>query len=317
MLVSQLRNIPLFKGFSAAALKTVAAYIQVHELDERRLLFRQDQKRDKLFIVLSGAILIERHLLDHQEPLAAFKPYNVIGEAALFAPSGKHEHSGRALESQTTVASLSVYHLFQLFRRHPETSLLLNRSLLAIINERLSRTNEKLLTLFATSTLIHHFQRQDQLADSVTDTLHKLFRVRKALLLSIDSRAQQAEILSTSGYRRSLSKKISIKADPLLLQLRTTLKPLIITPQKWQKQYQNSVYASQNMLMSPLLHQGELIGVIILTDKINRHHFGFNNEILLSAIARQIAPALEELRLQEWQKNERQLKAEFIDPFRA
>lgn len=317
MLISHVRRIPLFKGFSATALKAVASCIEVQELDEHRLLFRQDQKRDKFFIVLQGAILIERTILGHEEPLAAFKPYDIIGEGALYAPSGKHQHSARALEPHTMVASISVYHLFQLFRKHPETALLLNRSLLAIVNERLGRTNEKLLTLFATSTLTHRFNRASALAHSVTDTLHKLFRVRKALLLSIDAHTNTVIPLSQAGYRRKLPARLSLKADPLLLQLSSNLKPIIITPPLWQKHYENSFYASDNMLIVPLVHQKELLGAIVLTDKTNRHHFGFNNEILLSAIARQLAPALEELSRQEWQKNERLLKAEFIDPFKA
>ncbi len=315
MLISELKKIPLFKSLSRQALIQLAGFVKVETYDIHRLVFREGQKRDRLYIVLQGGLLIEKTILGVQEPLAAFKPYEVVGESIFFSAGGTHEHSGRTLETNTQLLEISTYQLAKLFRDQPKAAQDLQQLMLRTITERLSRTNDKLLTLFAISKLPSNIVTREELLTHLLRDLLKLFRVKHALVARFEPIGRRIYIEYALGYRKTPNKIIRLDQDTLMSLVYSSKKPLIITPENWEKKFNTADYQSKNMLLCPIMSHHQITGCIVLTDKINGHYFSPNNNILLSAIAQQIGPMLDQLTQRELEKNQANLKQTYIEPF--
>ncbi|MFH0873861.1 MAG: Crp/Fnr family transcriptional regulator [Candidatus Komeilibacteria bacterium] len=318
MLVSELQKIPFFRSFSKTASKQLASFVKTLTLNENEILFREGSKRDKVYLVNTGAVLIEQNILGQAEPLAVFQPYDVVGETSIYAPGTNHTHTARALYPNTTVIELSLYQLLKVFQDHPAAAQAAQLYFIRMLNERLSRTNHKLLTLFALSKLASSYHNRPALIEALLADLKKLFRVKKVLLASFEPLTKRIRIEKTLGYRNSLTPEFSsLMSDTVMSLVYNTGKPAIITPQNWEKKFSTAKYASQDMLLCPIKHQLEITGCLLIAEKDNGHHFSLNNQILLQAISEQIGPVLEELKQEEWERNKQQLKRPYIDPFRS
>jgi CRP-like cAMP-binding protein len=315
MVISELKKIPLFKTLSRQALIQLAGFVKVETYPTHRLVFREGQKRDRLYIVLKGSLIIEKTILGVQEPLAAFKPYEVVGESIFFSAGGSHNHSGRTLAPETTLLEISTYHLAKLFRDNPRAASDLQQHMLRTITERLSRTNDKLLTLFAISKLPSNINTREELLTNLLRDLLKLFRVKQALVARFEPLGRKIYIEYTLGYRRKLTSSLKLDQDTLMSMVYSTKKSLVITPENWEKKFSNADYQTKNMLLCPIMSHHQITGCIILADKINGHYFSPNNDILLTAIAQQIGPMLDQLAQRELEKNQANLKNTYIEPF--
>jgi CRP-like cAMP-binding protein len=315
MLISDLKKIPLFKPLSRQALIQLAGFVKVEDYDIHRLVFKEGQKRDRLYIVLKGGLMIEKTILGIQEPLAAFKPYEVVGESIFFSAGGTHEHSGRTLQAGTQLLELSTYQLAKLFRDHPRAAQELQQVMLRTVTERLSRTNDKLLTLFAISKLPSNISTREELLTHLLRDLLKLFRVKRALVARFEPLGRRIYLEQTLGYRQPLQKILKLDQDTLMSLVFSSKKALIITPERWEKKYNTADYQSKNMLLCPIMSHHAVTGCIVLTDKINGHHFSPNNDILLTTINQQIGPILDQLAQRELEQNQTNLKQTYIEPF--
>jgi|GEM_PF-5948071 len=315
MLISELKKIPLFKTLSRQALIQLAGFVKVESYSIHRLVFKEGQKRDRLYIVLKGGLMIEKAILGIQESLAAFKPYEVVGESIFFSAGGSHEHSGRTLEPDTQLLEISTYQLVKLFRDHPRAARDLQQLMLRTITERLSRTNDKLLTLFAISKLPSNIKSREELLTNLLHNLLKLFRVKKAFIARFEPLGRRIYLERTLGYHRALTKVLKLDQDTLISLVYSSKKSLIITPERWEKKYNSAEYQSKNMLLCPIMSHHQVTGCIVLTDKINGHYFSPNNDILLTAIAQQIGPMLDQLAQRELDRNQANLKQTYIEPF--
>ena len=318
MLVTELQKIPFFRSFNKTASKQLASFVKTISLQENAILYREGSKRDKVYIVTKGAIIIDQNILGQSEPLAVFQINDVVGETSIYAPGSSHSHTARALYPDTTVLELSLYQLLKVFREHPGASHEAQLYFIRMLNERLSRTNHKLLTLFALSKLASSYHRRQPLVEALLSDLIKLFRVKKVLIASFEPLTKRIRVEKSQGYRGSaVPEFISLLSDTVMSLVYNTGKPLLITPDRWEKKFSTAKYATKEMLLCPIKHRREVTGCLILADKTNGHHFSLNNQILLQAISEQIGPVLEDLKQEEWERNKQQLKRPYIDPFHS
>ena len=316
MLTADLKKIPAFKNFSKGALQNLSKLTVVKEYDDNRLIFKEGANRDKIFIIIQGLIVIEKGVLNQQETLAVFRPHDIIGENLLFSPGGRHNYTAKSYAPHTKILELSVYNLLKLFKLYPETSHQLHQYAISILSERLDRTNEKLLTLFVTRKLATNYKNKEHLAEAILLTIQKLFRVKKTMLVHFDTAGRRLIIEHSLGYgRKFIPKVVSLDADTLISLVLNTKSPLLITPGTWEKKFRTAPYATNNMLLVPIKTKAATIGCLVLADKLNGRHFNLNNEILLTAIAEQLSPSLDELNRQQEKRNLEQLQQTYIDPF--
>jgi len=316
MLQKQLKQISFFRHWPQAALVQLAKVAELKTYDANRIIFKEGGTRDRLQIVISGAVVVEKNILGQQEPLAVFKPYDILSEHVIVSPGGKHHHTGKSYVPDTTILTISVLELLKIFRHHPRAAFFSHQATLSILNTRLEQTNDKLLTLFAISKLSNTAKNVADLGETLLETLLKIFEVKKGLLCSFEPAGQKANIIAALGYgKKYIPDNIALSSDTVLSLIYNTHKSLIISSQNWERKFSSAAYATKNMLLVPLAIKKRLVGCIILADKNNNNMFSLNNEILLMAIAEQIAPILDQFEQEEYQRNAINIHQRYIDPF--
>jgi GAF domain-containing protein len=136
------------------------------------------------------------------------------------------------------------------------------------------------------------------------------------LFLTVSQTSQKLIVQHSVGYKNlPANTYIDINKDPLLGKLYKEPSTKIFHRDDWTKEYINLPYTANALIVSPITLGKKAIGFIILGDKSNGRGFSMNNQILLGAIATQIAPALEEQRLLTLQASAEDLKRVYIDPF--
>jgi len=117
--IDNLTRIPLFAIFETGALRNLAFASETRLLRAGEVLFRRGEESDGGFILTMGSIgLATRD--DGREPAHVLRPWAVLGEMALVAPSLRPA-TARALEP-TTVLKIGRATFHQILEQHPGTA---------------------------------------------------------------------------------------------------------------------------------------------------------------------------------------------------
>ncbi len=116
--IDNLRRIPLFAIFEVGALQRLAFAAETRLLRAGDLLFQRGDESDGGFILMLGSIALTTR--DAREPAHVLRPWALIGEMALVAPSLRPV-GARALEP-STVLKIRRALVLQVLEQHPLTA---------------------------------------------------------------------------------------------------------------------------------------------------------------------------------------------------
>jgi CRP-like cAMP-binding protein len=114
-----LTRIPLFALFEPGALRALALSSDAQALRAGDLLFRRGEESDGGYILASGSVALTAHD-DGRPPLHVLRPWALIGEMALVAPSWR-PITAQAREP-TTVLKISRKLFHHILEQHPLTA---------------------------------------------------------------------------------------------------------------------------------------------------------------------------------------------------
>ena len=184
------------------------------------------------------------------------------------------------------------------------------------LKKRLDHANNKLVTLFAGGKIIASYDNLTDISQHIIEVINRVIPVNKALFLTASSTSQKLTVRHSFGYKNlPINTYLNINKDPLLGKLYLEPKTKIFYKHDWTKEYNELPYVANSLIVAPIILTKKAIGFIILGDKNNGRDFSMNNQILLDAIATQIAPALEEQRLSNLKASADDLKRVYIEPF--
>ncbi|MBT4349331.1 cyclic nucleotide-binding domain-containing protein [bacterium] len=307
---------PLLRNLNKAEIKIVENFLIEKNYTNGDLIFKKDAIRDKVVIVKNGLVQLKTDVADHQETIALFKDGDFLGEMAFLEKGSKHNHTLEVASPRLTTIELSVYNWFKILKQHPVVAQKIYHNIAVDLKKRLDHANNKLVTLFAGGKIIASYDNLTDISQHIIEVINRVIPVNKALFLTASSTSQKLTVRHSFGYKNlPINTYLNINKDPLLGKLYLEPKTKIFYKHDWTKEYNELPYVANSLIVAPIILTKKAIGFIILGDKNNGRDFSMNNQILLDAIATQIAPALEEQRLSNLKASADDLKRVYIEPF--
>ncbi len=135
----ELFNIPLFDGASPETLEKFARLVAHKTVEAGGVLFRQDDEGTEAFIVIKGAIRIERLAEDGKYILLnILGPGEIFGEMALI--TGNRRTAQAVAQCESAVMIIRKPNFQMMMRLHPRMS----ERLMCVLSDRLTHTGIKL-----------------------------------------------------------------------------------------------------------------------------------------------------------------------------
>ncbi len=137
MSINLLSKIPLFAGLPVQELDEIISTLDVQELNDRDILFREGDLGEHFYVVLSGVLEV---LMAENTPeellLNVLYEGEYLGEMSLLMPGGHRTASVRA-KGKSTLLSLSRAQFLDITKKHPELAV----SMVRVLSQRLDATN--------------------------------------------------------------------------------------------------------------------------------------------------------------------------------
>ncbi|MEK6753230.1 MAG: SpoIIE family protein phosphatase [Chloroflexota bacterium] len=137
MSINLLSKIPLFAGLPVQELDEIISTLDVQELNDRDILFREGDLGEHFYVVLNGVLEV---LMAENTPeeflLNVLYEGEYLGEMSLLMPGGHRTASVRA-RGKSTLLSLSRDQFMDITKKHPELAV----SMVRVLSQRLDATN--------------------------------------------------------------------------------------------------------------------------------------------------------------------------------
>ncbi|MBW3084925.1 CRP-like cAMP-activated global transcriptional regulator [Austwickia sp. TVS 96-490-7B] len=139
------RHAPLFAALDDADVDALRSTLTCSLLQRGEVLFREGQRGDRLYVIISGKVKLGRCSTDGRENLMAILgPGEMFGELSLFDP-GPRTATATAV-ADTELIGMSNEQLHEFLKDRPAVAL----SMLASLARRLRRTNDSVADLVFT-----------------------------------------------------------------------------------------------------------------------------------------------------------------------
>ncbi|HQX01945.1 MAG TPA: cyclic nucleotide-binding domain-containing protein, partial [Anaerolineales bacterium] len=137
MTINLLSKIPLFTDLPLNELDLLISALDVKEMKDRDILFREGDLGEHFYVVMKGELeVIMAEGQADELLLNVLHEGEYLGEMSLILPGGHRTASVRA-RGQSTLLSMSRTQFLDLTRKHPE----LSTSMVRVLSQRLDNTN--------------------------------------------------------------------------------------------------------------------------------------------------------------------------------
>jgi CRP-like cAMP-binding protein len=140
-----IRAVPLLAGLDLRVAEALISMMSIRRLERGDVLFREQERGDRFYIILSGKLKLGRAAVDGRENLLALLgPGEMVGELTVFDPGPRNATA--VAVSDCEVAALAHSDLVAWIDENPQVSM----TLLAALARRLRRTDDSLSSMVFT-----------------------------------------------------------------------------------------------------------------------------------------------------------------------
>lgn len=139
-IIEFIKGVNLLKALDHAEIGILSEYFSIREYKKGSYVFKENQDRDAVFVVVEGEIeLIKRTPFGEEKRLSYFRSKDFLGEGSLM-DNFPHSTSARTM---TDVKLLALPHtsLKMIFEEHPGMSLKIYKHLAKVITRRMNQAN--------------------------------------------------------------------------------------------------------------------------------------------------------------------------------
>ena len=308
-----IKNFPIFSLFNKAELEEIVQLTTVTSLDRGQELFKKGAKRESFYIILEGEIAIVRHFGHTSQIVEIATAGEYIAEYALFDPRQTHDHTAL---SHTTHSSILELKGEQFKKLALETRYKLLLNLLPIISDNFSHASNRLMALFYLGQTLGTLMQNTRLMGThILKIVLDAIRAKKAFIAMNEPDSAKIHIIATFNFGPKndiAGKTFLIENEPILYPIIKNKKHLVLSTKDYLMSNKKVPYITSSVIGLPLPIGEDIIGAIVLIDKIEGNGFSANNEVLLNIIAHMVALGLHHAKEREIQLAEQELKHKYI-----
>ena len=153
--IDGLRDIGIFKNFSAEMLEEFSKYFKRISYAADEVVFKEKSEGDTIFIIVSGEIVIEKRL---DEEGKEFKPLAVLVRGEFFGEMAVLEDQSRTAQAraakETSLYEIQRSAFLSFIKEHPDTGISVFIEIMKVVLRRLRHTSNELTMLFDMSRVI-------------------------------------------------------------------------------------------------------------------------------------------------------------------
>ncbi|MFA5126775.1 MAG: cyclic nucleotide-binding domain-containing protein [Patescibacteria group bacterium] len=310
-----LEKIPLLAGLAKSETALLGNFLIEKKYPADVYLYQDQKAADRLIIVASGQAGLEAQVGSEKQIIALFNKCEFIGENSLLNNILYHRHSLKALKALTTL-ELSQRHWPKIIKQAPKIAEKIYKNTAGILYQRLEHADNKLTALFAISQAISRQSNLNNIAGFVLDIILNVIPSQAAIFMTYSQTTDKLHVYRSLNFKDIKDRAYyPAAAFPIFQDLVRHPRTLILGPNDWPSK--NLLWPGQTkstMIIAPICLTQKAIGFIVLKNKRYGQEYSANNQILLEAVAAQLAAIIQHSRLIGLEEATADLKKAYIDP---
>ncbi len=310
-----LEKIPLFTGLAKSEITQLGNFLLDKKYAVDTYVYQDQKIADRLIIIASGQAGLEAQIDSQRQIIALFNKHEFIGENSLLTNVRYHQHSLKVIKPLETL-ELSQRHWPKIIKQAPKIAEKIYKNTAGILYQRLEHADNKLTALFAISQTISRQSNLNNIANFVLDIILNVIPSQAALFMTYSQTTDKLHIYQSRNFIGIKNNTYHTPSSlPIFQDLIRHPRTLILGPNDWLPRQQ--LWPGQTkatMIIAPICLTQKVIGFIVLKNKHGKQEYSANNQILLEAVAAQLAAIIQHSRLIGLEEATADLKKTYIDP---
>ena len=309
-----LKKHELFKNFSDNILSKLSQYVFEKDYEENEIIFKEGDPGDSLCIVEQGEVAIRRLVDKNQtkrKTLAIIEKGDFFGEMAIF--EGKPRSASAVASLKTKILFIKKEDFWNLLKEEPDTAV---TNLLAInraMSERLRVANQNFITTFEVGQIISAVNDMQSLFEQVLEQLAYSMEKADAIFFALYNEFTETfMIVSKKGEEASkIQEEELTKEDSVIKDILQNKKAIYIENIDMTEEYPDlvhKIFDGKSVIIAPVFLSEKLLGVLFVVCFKEYDAFNQTNKLLAGTVARQLAPAIEDLKHRQEEENRKRLQ---------
>lgn len=302
---NELKQIPILKHLSDSDLEELASIAEEKEFAPGAVVFEEGIEQDSLFIILSGGVLISKatHAGD-QKSITTLGAGSFFGEMALFDDFVRSATASAA--GSLCVLEISKDAFMQFLSSDAAAASKLMLEIMRTVAPRIRQTNDELVALYEAGRIIGECAQAGKILSELLAVLSDATSCAGGAVFLVNTAARMLECRAAFGYEVDPSGWCEPLEGGIAEAIISADGSVRIDDFEQDPRFESLQpvgYETPSMLGAALRSQGEVIGTIILCDKVdgdgNLTPFTSGDANLLAGIAAQASGAIETARHHE------------------
>jgi CRP-like cAMP-binding protein len=308
--------LPVFARCSPEERDQLALAAVVSDHEEGDILFSVGDARDHFILLLEGDVRLSSPFFGREQTLVIYHAPNFLSIRSLLGVALPHANTAAVVSKRARIARISGSAFASMNREH-QTILghILSAATIAL-EERITHANRKLFALYTVGRLVRAERRMRVVAPEILHVAATTTKAQRGLFVVRDAISGVLTPMAMIGY--STTSAINawrgrFEGDGLIGAVCATRQSRVMND--YVPSRASPPYASNSMLLAPLLVGATSMGAILLADRQENKPFGGNSVLITEAIAQQVADAFERGRLSFEREAEGELKRTYVAPY--
>ena len=293
--VSKVKQIGLFSNIDEKVLESLAPVLSEEYFKDGQIIFSENDFGDEIYFIFSGEVEIVKLVnkeANVSQSLSSLEEGEFFGEMALF--DKKQRSATVKAKGDVTLLKLSCKDFYYFLKTDAHIAVSILGSMLSATIKRLREMDVGFVTIYETGRLL---ASQENINNLLSGVLSKIMEVipcsQRGFIALWNEFSEMFELQSMNGYDK---KDVILKKDDCVIKwLKENKVRLIVEDAAETSLFSQGLlpgYCGASFIIQPLIHRGELLGFILISNKSQKIDIVRSQINLLSGIAAQIAPVI-------------------------
>ncbi len=292
--LEKLRAIPVFSTISKESLSSLSSLLREERLGKGQYVAREGESADAMYVLQSGEVEV-RKVISRQpakyKTLAILEPGDIFGEMAVFAE--EFRSADVVVRKDSVLWKLDYNELFNIIDTDPSSGIKIFQVIITVLTARVKTLNNELATMYQLGKLLPSADDTEALTKLVFEhVIHSIEPADMGLLATLNKFNEEFDICRSTETIEELHIQYD---DPIAAWMFEKKSALMVRDTTANRSYKNTFYSGLSFVASPLLHEDDLLGFILLSHPSNKNAFAYSHMILLSAVCSQVGARLSDL----------------------